>query len=76
MIDFFKHMSEEKFTQLSLMICSTVLIVFMGCIVYDLAKKSQAGKYGTWVLFMVLGFGTIGFIFKCILTEILEKYGV
>jgi hypothetical protein len=76
MIDFFSNMSEEKFTQLSLMICSTGLIAFMGFIVYDLAKKSKAGKYGTFILFVVLGLGITGFIFKTILTEILEKAGI
>jgi uncharacterized membrane protein YkvI len=66
-------LSEETFTELSLIICLTLLIALMGFIIYDLAKKSQAGKYGTFILFIVLGLGVTGFIFKTVLTEILEK---
>jgi uncharacterized membrane protein YkvI len=66
-------LSEETFTELSLIICLTLLIALMGFIIYDLAKKSKAGKYGTFILFIVLGLGVTGFIFKTVLTEILEK---
>jgi uncharacterized membrane protein YkvI len=71
MFDFLKNMSEERFSELSLAILLTSLMILMGFIIYDLAKKSKAGKYGTLILFFVLGFGAIGFIFKSILTEIL-----
>jgi len=33
-------------------------------IVWDLAKKSGAGRLGTFVLFFVLAFGMLGFIAK------------
>ena len=39
----------------------------MAFIVYDLAKKSQAGKYGAIVLFGVLGLGVFGFAAKGVL---------
>jgi hypothetical protein len=44
----------------------------MGFIVWDLAKKSQAGRFGTIALFIVLGAGVVGFIIKTILVEILQ----
>ncbi len=50
-------------------VCLTGLIIFMGFIIWDLGKKSQAGKTGMIVLFLVLGFGVSGFIFKNILVE-------
>ena len=41
-----------------------LLIAYMLFIVWDLAKKSDAGKLGTFVLFFVLAFGMLGFIAK------------
>ncbi len=47
----------------------TGLIIFMGFIIYDLGKKSNAGKTGMIALFIVLGFGVVGFVFKNVLVE-------
>lgn len=60
---------EATFSAWAMKICMTVLIIFLGFIVWDLGKKSQAGKFGTFILFLVLGLGVIGFIFKNILIE-------
>lgn len=64
-------MSEEQFTTVSLAVCLTALIIFMGFIIWDLGKKSQAGKLGTAILFLVLGFGVVGFLFKDLLIQFL-----
>ena len=40
------------------------MIAYMLFIVWDLAKKSGAGRLGTFVLFFVLAFGMLGFIAK------------
>lgn len=48
------------------------LVAFMGFIVWDLAKKSQAGRYGTMVLFLALGLGVLGFIIKTVVIGSLE----
>ncbi|CUA84518.1 MULTISPECIES: DUF2788 domain-containing protein [Gulbenkiania] len=63
-------MSEEQFTNISMAVCLTGLIVFMGFIIWDLGKKSGAGKTGTAILFMVLGVGVLGFVFKNLLVEL------
>ncbi|MBB5019598.1 hypothetical protein HNQ59_002900 [Chitinivorax tropicus] len=65
-------MSEELFTELSLQICLTGLILYMGFIVYDLAKESKAGKYGTVVMFGTLGLGVLGFVIKTVITKVLS----
>ena len=64
-------MDEETFAAWSMKIGLTVLIVFLGFIIWDLGKKSQAGKFGMFILFLVLGLGIFGFIFKNILVEFL-----
>ncbi|MCE8018974.1 DUF2788 domain-containing protein [Halomonas sp. MCCC 1A11036] len=52
------------------------LILFMGFIIWDLAKKSQAGRFGTIMLFVVLGAGMMGYIFKVIITWLMESGGI
>ncbi|MFC2993335.1 MULTISPECIES: DUF2788 domain-containing protein [Halomonas] len=51
------------------------LILFMGFIIWDLAKKSNAGRFGTLMLFIVLGAGMMGYIFKVVITWFLESGG-
>jgi uncharacterized membrane protein YwaF len=64
-------MSEEQFSTISLYVLLGGLVVFLGFIIWDLGKKSGAGKFGTAVLFLVLGFGVFGFVFKNVLVEFL-----
>jgi len=66
-------MTEEQFTSWSLYICVAGLIGFMIFIVWDLAKKSKAGRFGTFILFLALGLGLLGFIIKTVLVSMLEK---
>lgn len=63
-------MTESEFSDLALKIALPGLILLMGFIVWDLAKKSKAGRFGTIVLFGVLGLGVFGFIIK----EVLVNY--
>nr|WP_298248597.1 DUF2788 domain-containing protein [uncultured Halomonas sp.] len=51
------------------------LILFMFFIIWDLAKKSHAGRFGTIMLFVVLGAGIFGYIFKVVITWVLENGG-
>lgn len=62
-------MTEAEFSTWSLRIGLTVLVVFLGFIVWDLGKKSKAGKFGMFMLFLVLGLGVLGFVFKNVLVE-------
>ncbi len=48
------------------------LIMFMAFIVWDLAKKSKAGRFGTMILFLALGLGVLGFIIKTVVIAGLE----
>ena len=49
------------------------LILFMSFIIWDLAKKSRAGRFGTIMLFVVLGAGMLGYILKVVITWMLEN---
>tara|TARA_R110001592_G_scaffold356571_1_gene658749 strand:- start:700 stop:900 length:201 start_codon:yes stop_codon:yes gene_type:complete len=62
-------MTFELFETISLYVLIGGLILYMGFIVWDLAKKSKAGKFGTAVLFFALGLGVFGFIAKTFVVE-------
>ena len=66
-------MTVEQFESWSMYICVGGLIAFMIFIVWDLAKKSKAGKFGTFILFLALGLGLLGFIIKTVLVSLLDK---
>jgi len=57
----------QQFEAIAMPLMIFVLVAFMGYIVWDLAKKSKAGRYGTMILFMALGLGVIGFVIKAII---------
>ncbi|WP_020192461.1 DUF2788 domain-containing protein [Pseudomonas putida] len=65
-------MEPAVFEEWMMIILVTVLIGFMGFIVWDLAKKSKAGKFGTLILFFVLGLGVLAFIIKSVVVGFLE----
>jgi len=46
-------------------------IGYMLFIIWNLARKSNAGRFGTFVLFFVLAFGMLGFIAKTIIQMML-----
>ncbi len=62
-------MSFEQFENWSLVLGVGGLIAFMVFIVWDLAKKSKAGRFGTFILFLALGLGLLGFVIKTVLVE-------
>ncbi|XXQ68863.1 DUF2788 domain-containing protein [Neisseriaceae bacterium B1] len=57
-------MSEAEFAIWALRICLTALIIFLGFIIWNLGKESKVGKFGMFILFLVLGLGIAGFLMK------------
>lgn len=57
----------QQFEALAMPLMIFALVAFMGYIVWDLAKKSKAGRYGTMVLFFALGLGVAGFVIKAVI---------
>ena len=49
------------------------LILFMIFIVWDLARKSNAGVFGTMILYLALALGILGFVIKTAITYLLER---
>ncbi|KKN92086.1 hypothetical protein LCGC14_0211440 [marine sediment metagenome] len=60
-------MDYQQFEAIAMPLMLFALVAFMGFIVWDLAKKSKAGRYGTLILFLALGLGVAGFIIKAVI---------
>jgi len=65
--------TEEQISEFGLTFGVGGFVLFMVFIIWDLARKSEAGRLGTFVLFFVLAFGILGFVIKQVLTWMLEK---
>jgi hypothetical protein len=64
--------TEEQIAEFGLTFGLTGFMLFMLFIIWDLAKKSQAGRFGTFVLFFVLAFGILGFIAKQVIAWVID----
>ncbi len=62
-------MDYQQFEAIAMPVMLFGLVAFMGFIVWDLAKKSKAGRWGTAVLFFALGLGVLGFIIKAVILQ-------
>jgi hypothetical protein len=58
------EINEENIAQLGLTVGVTAFMLYMVFIIIQLARESKAGKFGTFVLFLALGFGLLGFAAK------------
>lgn len=55
---------EEEIAQFGLTFGVSAFMLYMVFIIFQLARESKAGKLGTFVLFLALGFGLVGFSAK------------
>ncbi|TBR41737.1 DUF2788 domain-containing protein [Marinomonas agarivorans] len=62
-------MEIEEIESIMLTVCLTGICLFMAFIMYDLARKSNAGKFGMFVIFGGLGLGVLGFVLKGVIVE-------
>jgi len=56
--------NEEQIANFGLTVGVTAFMLYMVFIIIQLARESKAGKFGTFVLFLGLGVGLIGFAAK------------
>ncbi|MDH2274162.1 MULTISPECIES: DUF2788 domain-containing protein [Moraxella] len=66
--------SAETITKLGLYVLLPVFIAFLIFIMWDISKKSNAGRAGTFWIFVALGMGFFGFIAKLVIEFVLEKW--
>lgn len=67
---------DEWLTDYGVTIGVGALILFMVFIIWDLARRSNAGRFGTIILYIGLAMGMFGFVIKLIITYLLENSGV
>jgi hypothetical protein len=67
-------LTEEQFAEFFMTYGVAALIIFMLFIIGHLAWESKAGKFGTFVLFLGLAVGFIGFVAKYIIQWYLESH--
>lgn len=66
-------LTEGQIAQFGLTFGVGAFILYMLFIVLNLALESKAGKFGTFVLFLGLGVGFIGFLAKYLIQWWLER---
>jgi Protein of unknown function (DUF2788) len=59
--------TEEQIAQFGLTVGVTAFMLYMVFIIVQLARESKAGRFGTFVLLLGLGFGLVGFAAKGII---------
>lgn len=63
----FVLVSSELITKLGMYVLLPIFIAFLFFIMYDISKKNNAGKQGTFWIFLALGGGFFGFLIKIVL---------
>lgn len=58
--------TEEQIAAFGLTFGVGAFMLCMVFIIFQLARESKAGKFGTFVLFLALGFGLVGFVAKSV----------
>jgi Protein of unknown function (DUF2788) len=59
--------TEEQIAGFGLSFGVSAFMLYMVFIIWQLARESKAGRFGTFVLFLALGFGLLGFVAKGII---------
>ncbi|CAD5371905.1 conserved hypothetical protein [Rubrivivax sp. A210] len=63
---------EEDIAQFGLTFGVGAFMLYMVFIIVQLARESKAGRFGTFVLFLALGFGLLGFAIKGVIKLFLK----
>jgi hypothetical protein len=65
--------TEEQIAWITLRFGVSAFMLYMLFVIGHLAWESKAGKFGTFVLFLGLAFGMLGFAAKAVIQWALEK---
>lgn len=63
----FVLVSSELITKLGMYVLLPIFIAFLFFIMFDISKKNNAGRQGTFWIFVALGGGFFGFLIKMLL---------
>ncbi len=66
--------SSQTVTNWGLYLLLPIFIATLFFIMWDISKKSDAGRAGTFWIFLALGAGFIGFLLKLILEYVLGRW--
>jgi len=66
------NFTEEQFAWFGLPIGVGAFMLYMVFIIFQLAWESKAGKFGTFIIFIGLAFGMVGFVAKGIIQWLLQ----
>ncbi|MGP4714634.1 MULTISPECIES: DUF2788 domain-containing protein [unclassified Psychrobacter] len=61
-------------TSWGLYVLLPIFIAFLFFIMWDISKKSDAGRAGTFWIFLALGAGFVGFLLKLLLEVAFNKW--
>ena len=64
--------NEEQIAWFGLTFGVSAFMLYMAFIILQLARESKAGRLGTFVLFLALGFGLLGFAAKGVIKYFLS----
>ncbi len=59
--------TEEQIAGFGLSFGIGAFMLYMVFIIWQLARESKAGRFGSFVLFLALGFGLVGFVAKAVI---------
>lgn len=64
--------TEEQISGFGLTFGVGAFMLYMVFIIWQLARESKAGRFGTFVLFLALGVGLVGFVAKGLIQLLLD----
>ena len=64
--------TEEQIAQFGLSFGGGAFMLYMVFIIFQLARESKAGRFGTFILLVGLGFGLLGYVAKFVIKWWLE----
>lgn len=64
--------TEEQIAQFGLSFGVGAFMLYMVFIIFQLARESKAGRFGTFILLVGLGFGLLGYVAKFVIKWWLE----
>ncbi|WP_018410235.1 DUF2788 domain-containing protein [Methyloversatilis thermotolerans] len=65
--------TEEQFAEFGLTFGVAAFMLYMFFILFQLARESKAGRFGTFVIMIGLGLGMMGYVAKGVIKMILEN---